>query len=104
MDRKGICEAGHGEVSCAKQIVIGLAVADQIKFFGREDPVFGQLFVGPVSLHETSPSCFHSEHMLMPHEGGTCPDKNNDGRGSGSRDYGVPTFLPPKIPAKDSSE
>ena len=92
------------QACCAKQIVIGLAVADQIKFFGREDPVFGQLFVGPVSLHETSPSCFHSEHMLMPHEGGTCPDKNNDGRGSGSRDYGVPTFLPPKIPAKDSSE
>ena len=35
----------------AEQIVIGLAVADQIEFFGRECPMFDQLFVLLLSLH-----------------------------------------------------
>src|SRR5258706_6233367 len=49
----------------AKEIVISLAVADQIEFFGRERKVVDQLFVGPVSLHESAPSCVHGEYMRL---------------------------------------
>src|SRR5260370_17870857 len=38
----------------AEQVVIGLAVANEVKFFRREGPVFDKFFVGPVSFHKTA--------------------------------------------------
>jgi len=58
--------------SRAEQIVIGLAVADQVKFFGRKRPVFEQFFVGPLSFHTIPPhislSQAHEGHYSKPGE------------------------------------